>query len=32
LRYDYKPTLNTIVRKLSMVGTCKPWNNFWIHS
>ncbi len=32
LRYDYKPALNTIVRKLSMVGTCKPWANFWIYS
>jgi hypothetical protein len=24
LRYDYTPILNTIVRKLSMVHTCKP--------
>ncbi len=24
LRYDCKPALDTIVRKLSMVGTCKP--------
>jgi hypothetical protein len=24
LRYDYKPTLNRIVGKLYVVGTCKP--------
>jgi hypothetical protein len=24
LRHNYKPVLNTIVRKLSMVGICKP--------
>jgi hypothetical protein len=24
LKYDYKPALNTIIRKLSMVGICKP--------
>jgi hypothetical protein len=24
LKYDYKPTLNTIIKKLFMVGTCKP--------
>jgi len=24
LRYDYRLALNTIVRKLSMVGTCRP--------
>ncbi len=24
LKYDYKPALNTIINKLSMVGTCKP--------
>ncbi len=27
LRYDYKHALNIIV-----VGICKPWANFWIHS
>jgi hypothetical protein len=32
LRYDCKLALNTIVKKLSMVGTYKPWANFWIHS
>ncbi len=32
LKYDYKLVLNTIVRKLSMVSTCKPWANFWIRS
>ncbi len=32
LRYDYRPTLNTIVRKLSMVGTCRPWTSFWSSS
>ncbi len=31
-RYDYKPTLNIIVRKLFVVCTCKPWANFWIRS
>ncbi len=25
LKYDYKPTLNIIVRKLSTIGTFKPW-------
>jgi hypothetical protein len=24
LRYDYKPSLNTIIRKLFVVSTCKP--------
>jgi len=24
LKYDYKPDQNIVVRKLSMVGTCKP--------
>jgi hypothetical protein len=24
LKYYYKPVLNTIVQKISMVGTCKP--------
>jgi hypothetical protein len=28
LRYDCKFAPNTIVRKLSMVGTCEPWANF----
>ncbi len=28
LSYDYKPILNIVVRKLSMVGTCKPWTSF----
>ncbi len=28
LRYDYKPTLNTIITKLSMVGTCKPESTY----
>jgi hypothetical protein len=28
LRYDYKPVLNTIVKKLFVVGTYKPWANF----
>jgi hypothetical protein len=32
IRYDYKPTLNIVVRKLSMVGTCKPLAKFWICS
>ncbi len=32
LRYDCKPTLNTIVKKLFMGGTCTTWTNFWIHS
>jgi hypothetical protein len=27
-RYDCKPTLNTVIRKLLVVGTCKPWTNF----
>jgi hypothetical protein len=27
-----RPVLNIIIRKLSMVGICKPWTNFWIHS
>jgi hypothetical protein len=30
LRYDYKHVLNTIVKKLFVVATCKPWTNFWI--
>ncbi len=32
MRYDYNPALNTIVRKLYVVSTCKPWASFWIHS
>jgi len=28
LKYDYKPTLNTIIRKLYVVGTCKTRTNF----
>jgi len=32
LRYDCKPALNIMVKKLFVVGTCKPWNNFWIFS
>jgi hypothetical protein len=24
LKYDYKPTLNTVINKLFVVGTCKP--------
>jgi hypothetical protein len=32
LRYKYKLALNTIVIKLFVVGTCKPWANFWIRS
>jgi hypothetical protein len=32
LRYDSKPTLKTIGKKLSMVGTYRPWANFWILS
>jgi hypothetical protein len=32
LRYDYNPPLNTIVKKLSLVSTCKPWASFWIYS
>jgi hypothetical protein len=32
MRYDCKPTLNTIIKKLYVVSTCKPWANFWIHS
>jgi hypothetical protein len=32
LRDDYKPTLNTIVRNLYLVNTCKPWASFWILS
>jgi hypothetical protein len=32
LSYDYKPILNIVVRKLSMVGTCKPWTSFQICS
>ncbi len=31
-RYDCKLAPNTIVRKLSMVSTCKPWTNYWICS
>jgi hypothetical protein len=31
-RYDYKPTLNKVVKKLFVVSTCKPWANFWILS
>ncbi len=27
LRYDYKPALNMVVKKLFVVGTCKPWAN-----
>jgi hypothetical protein len=30
LRHNCKLTLNTIVRKLSMVGMYKPWVSFWI--
>jgi hypothetical protein len=32
LKYDCKPALNLIVKNLSVVGTCKPWANFWIRS
>jgi hypothetical protein len=32
LKYDCKPILNTIVIKLSIIGTCKPWASFWICS
>ncbi len=32
LRYDCKPALNTIVKKLYVVSICKPWTNFWILS
>jgi hypothetical protein len=32
LRYDYKPALNIVVRKLFVVSTCKTWTNFWICS
>ncbi len=32
LKYDCKLALNIIVKKLSVVGTCKPWTSFWIHS
>jgi uncharacterized membrane protein len=32
LKYYCKLVLNTIVRKMSMVGTCKPWASFWICS
>jgi protein-S-isoprenylcysteine O-methyltransferase Ste14 len=28
LMYDYKPTLNIIVRKLFMIGICKPFVSF----
>ncbi len=28
LRYDCKPTLTTVINKLSLVGTCKLWANF----
>jgi hypothetical protein len=28
MRYDCKLALNTIAKKLSMVGICKPWANF----
>ncbi len=30
LKYDCKFALNTIVKKLSMANTHKPWANFWI--
>jgi len=32
LRYDCKLTISIIVKKLFMVGTYKPWVNFWICS
>jgi len=32
LRHDYKPIVNIVVRKLFVVGTYKPWVNFWIRS
>jgi hypothetical protein len=32
LRYDYKPVLSRIIRKLFMIRTCKPWTNLWIYS
>jgi hypothetical protein len=28
LKYDYKLSLNTIIRKKFVVGICKPWANF----
>jgi hypothetical protein len=31
MKYDYKFTLNIVVKKFSMADTCKPWTNFWIH-
>jgi hypothetical protein len=31
MRYDCKPALNMVV-KIFVVGTCKPWTNFWICS
>ncbi len=32
LKYACKPTLNTIVKNLHVVGTCKLWPSFWICS
>ncbi len=29
MRYDCKPILNIVVKKLFVVGTYKPWTNFW---
>ncbi len=30
--YDCKLSLYIVVKKLYVVGTCRPWANFWIHS
>jgi len=32
MRYDYKLALNIVVKKLFVIGTYKPWANFWIRS
>jgi hypothetical protein len=32
MKYNCKPILNIIVKKLFVVGTCKPWASFWIRS
>jgi hypothetical protein len=28
LKYDYILALNIIIKKMYVVGTCKPWANF----
>jgi hypothetical protein len=32
MKYNHNPALNTIIKNLFVVSTCKPWANFWIHS